>query len=453
MSNNFSFDWSEFSVTSACLDLYGHVSRWAVSDETYTDEVVFRARALTDSFLLTSKQGMALDGGASGDNGAGRYAFRARIEGANSPHSFLADPCDPAYAADLDYVYKLITMHTLFLSTTATSQMPVTRGDVVLVKLKRTNQAYDLQYGTFEKLVSIEDPTGNQGDFCSSLITLFGAIEHKPLPGPSTVSVGSVGSTVAGNGFRASGPCAAKWTPSMAKKYPNFPGGVHPNWAARAGDLATGETLSSPTDAGYYVITSPFGGRSGTHNANDIGAPAGSPIYSMADGVIEKVVTDCPAHSGAPCGPGKADAAPQCKCVGGGGGRMGNYIKIRHAAKNSAGGSIYTYYGHMAAVSAGIAVGSPVKAGQQVGTVGMSGNTNGPHIHLQVHMSGIAGAQAGDTVDPLAYLYANTQNGSKCAGSSPAIATAKCPANEEYWPAGEYVDGTKYPAGCYAKTV
>ncbi len=446
MSNNLSFDWSEFSDPSSCLDLYGHVSRWGAADEPYSDNVVFRARALTDSFPLTSQQGMAIDGGASGDNGAQRSAFRARIEGANTPHSFLADPCDPAIASDLDYVYKLITMHTLFLSTKATHEFPVTRGDVVMVKLKRTNQSYDLQYGTFEQLVSIEDPTGNEGDFCSSLISLFGKIEHKPLPGSGVASVASVGAT--GGGSRAAGPCTATWSSRMARKYPTHVGGVHPDSMSNMSSFVTGESMSSPTDDGNFRITSPYGGRGDSHAAIDIGAPTGSPIYAIAAGKIIKIVTNCPAHSGAPCGPGQSRAAGQCHCAGGSGGKMGNQVKIQHTSKDPSGGTIISYYGHMQAVTAGLKLGDTVQAGQKIGTVGMTGNTNGAHIHLQVHMSG-------QTVDTLAYIYANTANGTKCATPSSGTTTTstapKCKDGEEHWPAGQYDDGTPYPAGCYPK--
>ena len=198
MSNNQKLDWSQFTDPEDCVDLYGHAIRWGASDEEYSDSVLFKAVALTDSFPLTANQLMAIDGGATGNESGNnqRSAFRARIIGSNSPHSFLADPCDPSIAGDLDYVYKMITMHTLFINNSATRDIPVTRGDIILVRMNRSDQAYNLEYGIFEELLAIEDPTGNKGEHCSSLIDLFGEIEHLPFPMGSGIT-GNVSGTPA----------------------------------------------------------------------------------------------------------------------------------------------------------------------------------------------------------------------------------------------------------------
>ena len=183
MPNNRKLDWPSFSDPEDCIDLYGHAIRFGAAEEDYSDSTLFKAVALTDTFPLTSNQLMGIDGGttATGANNM-RSAFRARIIGDNSPHSFLADPCDPSIADDLDYVYQMITMNTLLVNNSATYDIPVTRGDIVLVRLQRSDQTYNLEYGIFEELVSIEDPSGAAGERCSSLIDLFGEIEHKPFP-------------------------------------------------------------------------------------------------------------------------------------------------------------------------------------------------------------------------------------------------------------------------------
>lgn len=190
MPNNQKHDWSSLTEPDACLDLYGHFARWSLANEEYSDTLYVKAIALTDSFPLTANQLMAIDGGATGaESGTNaRSAFRARIIGDNSPHAFLEDPCDPSIATDTDYVYKLITMHTLFINSSITEDVPVTRGDIVLVQLTRTDQAYNLEYGRFEELLSIEDPSGTEGERCSSLISLFGAIEHEPYVGINTAT-------------------------------------------------------------------------------------------------------------------------------------------------------------------------------------------------------------------------------------------------------------------------
>jgi hypothetical protein len=76
----------------------------------------------------------------------------------------------------------------MFISTSITQDVPVTRGDIVLVRLERSSQAYNLEYGAFEELLAVEDPSGDEGEHCSSLIDLFGAITHEPFP-----SVGATG--------------------------------------------------------------------------------------------------------------------------------------------------------------------------------------------------------------------------------------------------------------------
>ena len=83
------------------------------------------------------------------------------------------------------------------------------------------------------------------------------------------------------------------------------------------------------------------------HTGTDYAAPLGSPIVSVADGVIEQ-------------------AAP--------GGGKGNFVKIRH---NS---TYETEYYHMMRFAKGIKPGKAVQQGDVIGYVGMTGLTNGPHV-------------------------------------------------------------------------
>ena len=48
----------------------------------------------------------------------------------------------------------------------------------------------------------------------------------------------------------------------------------------------------------------------------------------------------------------------------------------------------YFFYAHLSPLAPGIAVGTPVTAGQLVGYVGHTGNAGGPHLHLEVHPGG-----------------------------------------------------------------
>ena len=59
------------------------------------------------------------------------------------------------------------------------------------------------------------------------------------------------------------------------------------------------------------------------------------------------------------------------------------------------GGSIATCYGHQSKIL--VSVGQGVQQGQQIGLVGNTGNSTGPHLHFEVRLNG-------DPVDPLPYL-------------------------------------------------
>ena len=64
------------------------------------------------------------------------------------------------------------------------------------------------------------------------------------------------------------------------------------------------------------------------------------------------------------------------------------------------GSGLYTTYNHMSGVSVG--GGQRVAEGQQVGRVGSSGNSTGPHLHFEVWRGGIW--NGGSRTNPLAYL-------------------------------------------------
>ncbi len=68
---------------------------------------------------------------------------------------------------------------------------------------------------------------------------------------------------------------------------------------------------------------------------------------------------------------------------------FGNYVGILHNSKYS------TVYGHMATIT--VSQGQHVSAGQQVGTVGSTGNSTGPHLHFEVKVNG-------SNVNPAAYF-------------------------------------------------
>lgn len=100
------------------------------------------------------------------------------------------------------------------------------------------------------------------------------------------------------------------------------------------------------------------------HRGVDLAAPVGTPVTAAADGVVEWV---------------------------GWRGNYGRYVRISHGARLSTG------YGHLRAYADGLQVGSIVRQGDQIGTVGSSGRSTGPHLDFTVLMEGRA-------VDPMASL-------------------------------------------------
>ncbi|MEI5600722.1 peptidoglycan DD-metalloendopeptidase family protein [Streptomyces brasiliscabiei] len=131
----------------------------------------------------------------------------------------------------------------------------------------------------------------------------------------------------------------------------SFPGAKPPT--------TTGKDWQWPMKRGTYTIGTPYhksGGMwsLGYHTGLDLVARSGTPIYAPADG---KVVA---------AGPG---------------GSYGNMTKLRHE------GGVITLYAHQ--TSFNVSVGDSVKRGDQIGTVGATGNVTGPHLHWEVLVPGV----------------------------------------------------------------
>ncbi len=123
----------------------------------------------------------------------------------------------------------------------------------------------------------------------------------------------------------------------------------------------------SPIAAGGYRLTSTFGECSALwsqcHTGLDFSAPAGTPVTSVAEGVVTEA-----AYAGA----------------------YGNRIIV------TLGDGSEVWFCHLSSFS--VAAGQAVAGGQQLGAVGSTGNTTGAHLHLEVRPGG------GDAVDPHAAL-------------------------------------------------
>lgn len=120
---------------------------------------------------------------------------------------------------------------------------------------------------------------------------------------------------------------------------------------------------------GYSRISSTFGyrnaplaGASTNHKGVDFAAPTGTPIYAAASGTVTSA---------------------------GYSGKAGNLIIINH------GNGLLTYYMHCNTIY--VSAGQKVSKGQNIGQVGTTGNSTGPHLHFQVMSNGTP-------VNPMNYL-------------------------------------------------
>lgn len=115
------------------------------------------------------------------------------------------------------------------------------------------------------------------------------------------------------------------------------------------------------------TITSRFGSsssrRSGAHTGLDIGASKGTPIHAAASGTVTFA--------------GKK-------------GSYGNMIVITHE------NGVQTYYAHCSKLYA--SAGQTVSQGDTIAAVGSTGNSTGPHLHLEIRINGLA-------YNPQNYLY------------------------------------------------
>jgi murein DD-endopeptidase MepM/ murein hydrolase activator NlpD len=144
--------------------------------------------------------------------------------------------------------------------------------------------------------------------------------------------------------------------------------------AAKAAAIAKAKAAPKivlPT-TGYH-LTAGFGQAGGRWAANhtglDFAAPIGTPVRSVMAGEVIQADFE---------------------------GAYGRQVKVRHAD-----GTV-TSYAHMSAFS--VSVGDMVQAGDEVGKIGVTGNTTGPHVHFEVLPGG------GAPIDPKPWLQEHGLN-------------------------------------------
>ena len=144
----------------------------------------------------------------------------------------------------------------------------------------------------------------------------------------------------------------------------NSTGTVNTGTTLGRGKVDIGISLIRPISG---IITSRFSEssriRSSRHTGLDIAASAGTPIKAAASGTVTFA--------------GKK-------------GSYGNMLVITHS------NGIQTYYAHCSKLYA--SVGKTVSQGDVIAAVGSTGNSTGPHLHLEVRVNGVA-------YNPQNYVY------------------------------------------------
>jgi murein DD-endopeptidase MepM/ murein hydrolase activator NlpD len=120
-----------------------------------------------------------------------------------------------------------------------------------------------------------------------------------------------------------------------------------------------------PITSGYGWRLNPVTGDWSLHSGIDLGAPMGTPVLAAKSGRVE---------------------------FAGWSGGYGNLVELSHD-------NMGTRYAHLAAIY--VAPGQRVVRGQQVGIVGSTGRSTGPHLHFEIM---VPSAEGWATLDPAPYL-------------------------------------------------
>ena len=128
----------------------------------------------------------------------------------------------------------------------------------------------------------------------------------------------------------------------------------------------------APQTDGFGYRHAPCAGCSTDHQGVDWTPGAGTPVASIADGVVVAAGYD---------------------------GTFGMRVEIEHVIDGQV---VRTLYAHLQSSSVPVAPGQSVEVGQVIGAVGSTGQSTGAHLHFEVHLGGTP-------VDPVAWLAANVR--------------------------------------------
>ncbi|QNE32468.1 M23 family metallopeptidase [Sphingomonas sp. NBWT7] len=139
-----------------------------------------------------------------------------------------------------------------------------------------------------------------------------------------------------------------------------LPGTDEAEWFDSGGRSSRRSLMRTPVEAarissGFGMRGHPILGFRKMHRGTDFAAPTGTPIFAAGDATVT---------------------------FAGMKGANGNFVRLHHD------NGWDTLYLHMNAIAGGIAPGARVMQGMQIGEVGTTGRSTGPHLHYEVHIDG-----------------------------------------------------------------
>lgn len=137
-------------------------------------------------------------------------------------------------------------------------------------------------------------------------------------------------------------------------------------WFDAAGRSSRRALMRTPVEAarissGFGMRNHPILGFARLHRGTDFAAPTGTPVFAAGDATVTFAALK---------------------------GANGNFVRLHHP------NGWDTLYLHLNRIAAGLAPGQRVTQGQQIGEVGTTGRSTGPHLHYELHIGGTP-------VDPL----------------------------------------------------
>ena len=191
---------------------------------------------------------------------------------------------------------------------------------------------------------------------------------------------------------------------------------------------------AAPLNSPDVMPNAPRAYRTGIHQGIDYPCGRGHSVVASLDGRVVVAAGDyrtpTPAHRNALLAvPAQRNSAPPFTLIA----LYGNYVVVDHGLINGV-GHVITIYAHLETVGPEIRVGTPVRAGAPLGTIGNTGLPHnaagdpdgGAHLHWEIHIDDrylAAGLSSADTRAVYTALFENPENPENPENTQPPGAT------------------------------